>query len=90
MTDRPTPSTEDHESRVADSFDALHRQVDERLDSSGREALSKIRAAASSKDTAALKAHLDELRERHGWLYTELAAHPQIAVLLDELALMGL
>jgi hypothetical protein len=81
---------EDHRARVADTFDSLHAQVGTRLDAAGREALSKIRSAASSKDTAALKAHLDELRERHGWLYNELAAHPKIAVLLDELALMGL
>jgi len=34
--------------------------------------------------------HLDDLRERHGWLYKELAEHPRVAQLLDELALFGL
>ena len=80
----------DHDSRVAESFDALHAQLGARVDAAGKEAIAKIRAAAASRDAAALKTHLSDLRERHGWLYTELATHPKIAQLLDELALMGL
>jgi len=33
---------------------------------------------------------LKELRDQHGWLYRELASHPRLANLLDELALLGL
>lgn len=87
MADKPP---DDHEQRVSESFDALHRQVGGRLDAAGREAIDRIRSAAAARDTAALKNHLAELRERHGWLYNELAAHPRVANLLDELALFGL
>ncbi|MEP6995294.1 MAG: hypothetical protein ABI968_12280 [Acidobacteriota bacterium] len=86
----PEKPPEDHASRVRASFDALHDQVGSRLDPAGREAIEKIRAAATAKDAAALKAHLAQLQEHHGWLYTELAAHPRVANLLDELALLGL
>jgi hypothetical protein len=84
------PPSDDHQTRVSESFDALRDQVSGRLDSAGRDAIEKIRTAAASKDTAALKTHLAELRERHGWLYKELAEHPRVAQLLDELALFGL
>jgi hypothetical protein len=81
---------DDHASRVNESFDDLHRKVEKRLDEAGREAIDRVRAAAASRDGAALRAGLDELKQRHGWLYNELAAHPRIANLLDELALLGL
>ena len=87
MVDKPP---DEHAARVHESFDSLHAQVGGRLDAAGREAIEKIRAAAASKDTAALRAHLTDLQERHGWLYKELAAHPRVANLLDELALLGL
>jgi hypothetical protein len=79
-----------HRSRVSESFDALQAKVGSRLDDAGRDAIQRIQAAAEAKDTAALKSHLADLRERHGWLYTELAEHPRVAQLLDELALFGL
>jgi hypothetical protein len=81
---------DDHRTRVSESFDSLHRQLGERLDAEGRDAIERIREAAATRDTAALQNHLARLRERHGWLYKELAAHPRIAQLLDELALFGL
>jgi hypothetical protein len=84
------PPSDGHETRVSESFDALHAQVGGRLDDAGRDAIGRIRSAAAARDTAALRTHLDELRERHGWLYKELAEHPRIAQLLDELALFGL
>lgn len=86
----PEKTPEDHAARVHESFDSLDAQVGGRLDASGRDAMQKIRAAAASRDAAALNAHLADLREKHGWLYQELAAHPRIANLLDELALLGL
>lgn len=90
MAGDPKPPSDEHETRVSESFDALHQHLGGRLDDAGRDAIGRIRAAAATKDTAALQSHLEELRERHGWLYKELAAHPRIANLLDELALLGL
>jgi hypothetical protein len=81
---------DDHVSRVHDSFDDFRQKVGDRLDEAGREAIDRVRSAAAARDAAALRARLDELKERHGWLYNELAAHPRIANLLDELALLGL
>ncbi len=86
MADKPS---DEHASRVQESFDALHEQVGDRLDEAGRRAIEKVRAAAAAKDAEALRAHLADLRERHGWLYKELAAHPRVATLIDELALLG-
>ena len=37
-----------------------------------------------------MKAHLDEMKQSQGWLWTELTAHPRVAELIDKLALMGL
>jgi hypothetical protein len=81
---------DDHASRVHASFDALREKVGPRLDDASSEAIERVKAAAASKDVAALRAHMDELKQQHGWLYTELATHPRIANLLDELALLGL
>ncbi|HWZ86300.1 MAG TPA: hypothetical protein VN032_08865 [Thermoanaerobaculia bacterium] len=81
---------DDHASRVQASFDALRAKVEPKLDDASREAIERVRAAAASKDVAALRTHVEDLKERHGWLYKELATHPRIASLLDELALLGL
>jgi len=87
MVEKPS---DDHASRVHASFDDLHAQVGDRLDPAGRETLDRLRAAAQARDGEALRIGLKELRDQHGWLYKELAAHPRIANLLDELALLGL
>ncbi len=87
MPDQPS---DDHASRVQQSFDDLHEKVGSRLDASGREAIEKVRSAAASRDAARLREGLAKLQEEHGWLYKELASHPRIAILLDELALLGL
>jgi len=55
-----------------------------------REAVEKLRAALLEKDAAGLSGHLADVKERHDWLYSELARHPRIAKLVNELALMGL
>jgi hypothetical protein len=81
---------DEHATRVRESFDALDQKVAGRLDEGQREALEKLRAAASARDGAALRTGLKELRDQHGWLYRELAEHPRVANLLDELALLGL
>ena len=81
---------EEHAARVRESFDSLHDQVGARMDEGQREALENLRAAAQARDGEALRKGLKDLRDRHGWLYRELAEHPRVANLLDELALLGL
>lgn len=83
------PPADDHTARVHESFDALHRRVAPRLDEAGRSAMDKLRSAAAARDARAVREGLSELQSRHGWLYRELAAHPHLANLLDELALSG-
>ncbi len=89
MAEKPR---DEHESRVHESFDSLYEKdpVRGRIDDAGRDALEKLRAAAAARNGAALRSGLKELRDQHGWLYRELAAHPRLANLLDELALLGL
>ena len=83
---------DEHESKVHESFDSLYEkdQVRGRLDDAGRDALEKLRAAAAARNGEALRTGLKELRDQHGWLYRELATHPRLSNLLDELALLGL
>ena len=88
MAERERP--DEHTTRVRETFDSLKDKLGEKLDAEAREAVEKLRAAAAEKDGAALREQLTEVRERHGWLYRELVAHPRIATLLDELALLGL
>lgn len=78
-----------HESRVHEAFDSFLGRHGERLDEKGQGLLQRMRDAASDKDPQKLREHLTEAKERHGWLYRELAEHPQLATLLDELALWG-
>ena len=78
-----------HETRVQDAFDSFVDRHGERLDEDGHGLLERMREAASRKDQERLREHLTEAKERHGWLYRELAAHPQLATVLDELALWG-
>ena len=52
-------------------------------------AVEKLREAAANKDAGKVREHMGEVQQRHGWLYRELAEHPGIATLLDELALWG-
>ncbi len=89
MADKPLDDDE-HAARVHESFDSLHAQVGSRIDDEGRAAIEKLRSAAAARDGDALRAGLKDLRDRHGWLYRELAAHPRLANLLDDLALLGL
>ena len=88
MTEKP-PGNDNHVERVHASFDALNQKVGRHLDADARTAIEKVRTAAVERDRDAMREHMDALRERHGWLYKELAAHPQVATLLDELALWG-
>jgi len=90
MTDTgKPPASDDHSARVREAFDSLHQKLGDRLDSGARESVERLREAAASKDADKLREQMGEVRERHGWLYRELAEHPAIATLLDELALWG-
>lgn len=81
---------DDHAKRVHESFDSLHEKLGPRLDAGARESVEKLRAAAVEMNGAAVRERLTEVRQSHGWLYRELVAHPTVAALLDELALLGL
>ena len=85
----PTGPDKEHETRVHEAFDAFLGQHGERLDEDGHNLLGQMRDAASQKSPEKLREHLTEAKQRHGWLYRELASHPQLATLLDELALWG-
>ncbi len=86
--DAPPPS-DGHAKRVREAFDAFHEKLGERLDNTTRESVERLRQAAADKDADKLREHMGEVKERHGWLYRELAEHPAIATLLNELALWG-
>jgi len=80
---------EPHEERVNRTFDALHEGLGDRLDDAGREDVARLRTAAAERDAEALRAHLTSVKERDSWLYRELAAHPDFAALINELAVWG-
>jgi hypothetical protein len=83
------PSPDEHAARVQEAFDAFHEKLGGRLDGEARDSVEKLRAAAAEKDAERLREHLGEVKKQHSWLYRELAEHPAIATLLDELALWG-
>jgi len=88
MTQGDRPADE-HADRVHRTFDSFTEGVGDRLDDAARSSVERLREAAAARDAERLRQHLENVRERHGWLYRELAAHPDIATLLDELALWG-
>jgi hypothetical protein len=79
----------DHETRVRDAFDSLHRNIGDRLDDSARTSFDGLRAAAERRDRDTLRRELSTVQEKHGWLYRELAEHPELSNILNELALWG-
>lgn len=83
-------SQDDHPARVRRAFDSFAESVGSRLDEAARKSVAQVREAAEARDGDRLRGHLNDLSKRHGWLYRELAAHPEVANLLDELALLGL
>ncbi len=77
------------ESKIHEAFDAVHRDLDERLGVEERAAVERLREAAADGDSARARAELASVKERHGWLYEELVRHPSLAAVIDELALWG-
>ena len=88
MADTGKPS-DDQSDRVREAFDSLHQKLGDRLDGGARESVEKLREAAANRDAEKVREQMGEVKEHHSWLYRELAEHPEIATLLDELALWG-
>lgn len=88
MTDGKQPP-DDHADRVRVAFDSFTQNLQGPLDDEARSSVERLKQAAAARDAESMRRHLEEMRQRHGWLYRELAAHPGIATLLDELALLG-
>jgi hypothetical protein len=84
-----TDDREPHQERVNRAFDSLHEGLGEKLSDAHREDVERLRAAAADRDADALRAHLTSVKERDSWLYRELAAHPDVAALINELAVWG-
>ena len=89
MTDQPQKPT-DHSDAVHAAFDDLHEKLGKRATSDTKVRVEALREAMLAQDAASVKAHLDEMKKSHGWLWAELTAHPRVAELIDKLALMGL
>jgi hypothetical protein len=89
MPDEKTPGAEPHEERVNRAFDSLHENLGDRLTGEGKESVERLRAAAAERDAAGVKEHLASMKENDSWLYRELAAHPDVAALINELAVWG-
>ena len=90
---KPPPTTGPdgtHEERVRAAFDDLGVKLGDRVSPEARTAVESLREAALEKDAAKVRGHLDDLKQRHGWLWEELTAHPRVAALVNELALFGL
>ena len=93
--DRPKPLPTNgpdgaHQERVRAAFDDLGTKLGDRVSPEARAKVESLRAAALEKDAVRLRGHLDDLKQRHGWLWEELSAHPRVAAIVNELALMGL
>lgn len=75
--------------KVHEAFDAVRRDLDDRLGTDERAAVERLREAAVDGDATRAREELASVKERHGWLYEELVKHPNLAALIDELALWG-
>jgi hypothetical protein len=80
----------DRPSRVRAAFDELRAALGDRPSPEARAALEKLREAVLGRDAARLRRELEDVKERHGWLYAELARHPRVTEFVNELALFGL
>ena len=84
------PKPDDHSDAVHAAFDDLHEKIGSRATSDTKVRVEALREAVLAQDAASVQAHLAEMKASHGWLWTELTAHPRVAELIDKLALMGL
>jgi hypothetical protein len=79
----------DHARRVSSAFEDLDKRLPQPVSAEAREKIDGLREAVAAGDSTKARAHLSEVKQRHGWLYTELASHPEISALINELALWG-
>ena len=89
-----TPREEDdagagRQGRVSEAFKAFHQALPNPLPDPARDSLEKLREAVAAKDAARVREHLQDVKEKHGWLYTRLAEHPEIAAMINEMAIWG-
>jgi hypothetical protein len=89
MAEKDPPAGDDHEKRVEKAFDSFHETLGEKADAS-REALQKLKEATAARDVSAMRNELHAVKEEHGWLFEEMAKHPDLAALVNELARLGL
>jgi hypothetical protein len=80
----------DHATRVRAAFEDLRAALGERSTPESRAALEKLRETIVGGDAVQVRRELEDVKEQHGWLYAELARHPRVAELVNELALFGL
>ncbi len=83
-------NSEDRSGEVHEAFDDLHEKIGSRHTSDSKIRVEALREAVLAQDAASVKAHLEEMKTSHGWLWTELTTHPRVASLMNELALLGL
>jgi hypothetical protein len=86
----PGAAPESRDERVRAAFDDLNAALGEKISPEARESVERLREATLGRDAARVRGHLEEVKERHGWLYEELARHPAVAGVINELALIGL
>ena len=53
-------TSDDHEKRVRDAFDSLHKNVGERMDDDARRSVEGLRTAAASRDRDQLRSGLTD------------------------------
>ncbi len=80
----------DRATRVRAAFEDLRAALGERSTPETRAALEKLRESVLGGDAVRVRRELEDVREKYGWLYAELARHPRVAELVNELALFGL
>jgi len=80
---------DEKDGKVHEAFDAVRRDLDDRLGAEERAAVDRLRDAAAEGDAVRAREELAAVKERHGWLYEELVKHPSLAAVIDELALWG-
>ena len=85
----PGPGDAARKGRVAEAFNDFHQTLGDSLPHPARESLEKLRDAVAAQDAEQARRHLLDVKEKHGWLYTQLAEHPEVAALINELAIWG-
>jgi hypothetical protein len=79
----------EHQRRVHEAFDSLHKNVGEPLSKEDEERMLGIRHAVASGDREKAKEHLTTTKEHSSWLYDELMKHPEISSIIRELSILG-